>query len=193
MIRKRIKLNCKLCNQEFKVYPYRAKTAEFCSVSHRAMWFSNRQSQKTKEKIRESAIKRGFGTLIKPSVEQRKGHQKGTPSWNKGLKGYLAGEKHYKWKKDRSQVVIGDRSLNDPLQKEWRIKVKRRDGWRCRMFGVNCKGKLEAHHILPWSKFAELRFDIRNGITLCHAHHPRKNEDVAKLSPYFQELVASLD
>lgn len=36
----------------------------------------------------------------------------------------------------------------------------------------------------------KLRYDINNGITLCHAHHPRKRADEAKLSPYFKELVA---
>jgi hypothetical protein len=42
-------------------------------------------------------------------------------------------------------------------------------------------------------EFPELRYEVNNGITLCQHHHPRKKEDVAKLSPYFQNLVASLD
>lgn len=101
------------------------------------------------------------------------------------------GENHWKWIKDRKKVKTGERSLNDPLQKGWRKAVKTRDGWTCKIADENCSGKLEAHHILPWSKFPELRYQINNGITLCHAHHPRKKEDVAKLSPYFQSIVAS--
>jgi hypothetical protein len=84
-------------------------------------------------------------------------------------------------------------SINDPLQKGWRKAVKNRDHWQCRIADENCNGKLEACHILPWSKFPELRYQINNGITLCHFHHPRKREDVEKLSPYFQKLVAPLD
>ncbi len=103
----------------------------------------------------------------------------------------LRGEKHYMWKKDRSEVKVGERSLNDPLQKGWRKAVKNRDGWKCRIADERCDGRLEAHHILPWSEFPDLRYKINNGITLCHFHHPRKKEDVAKLSPYFQSLVAS--
>lgn len=103
------------------------------------------------------------------------------------------GENHWKWKKDRNLVKVGDRSLNDPLQKGWRRAVKDRDGWKCRIADNNCAGRLEAHHILPWKEFPELRNGINNGITLCHHHHPRKKEDVEKLSPYFQELVASLN
>ena len=88
---------------------------------------------------------------------------------------------------------VGDRFLNDPLQKGWRKAVKNRDGWKCRIANNNCFGKLEAHHILPWSEFPELRYEVNNGITLCHAHHPRKRSDVAKLSPYFQDLVAEVN
>ena len=51
------------------------------------------------------------------------------------------------------------------------------------------KGKLEAHHILSWSKFPELRYEVNNGITLCHFHHPRKRNDEMTLSPFFQSLV----
>jgi hypothetical protein len=83
--------------------------------------------------------------------------------------------------------------LNDPLQKGWRQAVKNRDSWKCRIADNNCKGRLEAHHILSWKEYPELRNVVNNGITLCHAHHPRKQEVVAKLSPYFQKLVASTD
>lgn len=57
---------------------------------------------------------------------------------------------------------------------------------------INCKGRLEAHHILSWKDYPELRYDINNGITLCHAHHPRKRDEEAELSPYFQSLVAEM-
>lgn len=114
----------------------------------------------------------------------------------KGLESFIqktSGSNNCRWIEDRSKIKIGDRSLNDPLQKGWRKAVKNRDGWKCRIADENCSGKLEAHHILPWSQFPELRYQVNNGITLCHAHHPRKKEDVAKLSPYFQQLVASSD
>lgn len=45
-------------------------------------------------------------------------------------------------------------------------------------------------HILPWRDFVELRFNTNNGITLCHAHHPRKRSEEARLSPFFQKIVA---
>lgn len=55
----------------------------------------------------------------------------------------------------------------------------------------DCKGRLEAHHILNWMDYPELRYEINNGITLCHAHHPRGRAKEKQLSPFYQELVAS--
>lgn len=105
----------------------------------------------------------------------------------------MSGERNWRWIKDRSKIKTSDRSFNDPNSKIWSRNVKNRDGWKCKIANDTCSGQLEAHHILPWRDYPELRYEINNGITLCHAHHPRKKEDVAKLSPFFQELVASIE
>ena len=99
------------------------------------------------------------------------------------------GEKGYQWIKDRTQLVQSEKKHLDGRYKEWMKSVKDRDNWKCKIADKNCKGKLEAHHILRWSEFPELRYEVNNGITLCHFHHPRKRNDEMKLSPYFQELV----
>ncbi len=136
-------------------------------------------------KSKSSQFKKG--ERPSPTTEFKKGYT----SWNKGNKGFLAGEKHWKWKTDRSKVKIGDRDLNDPLQKQWSRSVKNRDSWKCRISNGECSGKLEAHHILGWKAHPELRYEVNNGITLCHFHHPRKRNDEERLSPYFQQLVAT--
>ena len=105
----------------------------------------------------------------------------------------MSGSNNPRWITNRNEIKIGERSLNDPLQKQWRMSVKNRDGWKCKISNDTCFGRLEAHHILPWRDFPELRYDVNNGITLCQHHHPRKRDEVAKLSPYFQNLVTSLD
>ena len=43
---------------------------------------------------------------------------------------------------------------------------------------------------LSWSEFPGLRYEIYNGITLCHAHHPRRRAEEKRLIPEFQALVA---
>jgi hypothetical protein len=156
-------------------------------------------SEKTKKLMSE--------TQKKNRLSSRTYFKKNAIPWNKnmkmpeefrkkvsiGHKGINSGEKAHQWIKDRSKVKTGDRDLNDPLQKQWRRGVKNRDNWKCKINNQYCKGRLEAHHILPWKDHPELRYDINNGITLCHAHHPRKKDEVAKLSPFFKSLVASLD
>ena len=69
--------------------------------------------------------------------------------------------------------------------------VKKRDNWTCRITDVNCGGRLEAHHILDWQNYPELRYQPNNGITLCVAHHPRGRAKEKLMSPYFMELLAS--
>jgi len=35
----------------------------------------------------------------------------------------------------------------------------------------------------------QLRYNIKNGITLCHFHHPKKRMEEKRLIPFFQGVV----
>jgi len=114
--------------------------------------------------------------------------KKGKPSWNKGLEGFLAGENSPHWIQDRTKLKA-KQIRNDSAYQEWHKQVRTRDSWKCLMKNKDCCGKIEVHHILAWRNFPELRYDINNGITLCHFHHPRKRIEEIRLSPYFQSLL----
>jgi len=131
-----------------------------------------------------------------------KAKQRCTKEWkenlSKKLRGrdiyWARGESHYLYKKDRAKLAKysnGNEYRNSSLHREWSQLVKNRDGWKCKISNNNCFGKVVAHHILPWSKFPELRYEVNNGITLCHFHHPRKRNDEMRLAPIFQELVVT--
>ena len=133
------------------------------------------------EKRRKTALDNNFGKWMvgkKHSLETRKKMSKDRQ-----------GENSPCWIKDRTKLKKQDRR-NDSAYKEWRRQVWLRDNFKCKIANPDCKGRLEAHHILAYAKYPELRYDINNGITLCHFHHPRKREDENKLSPYFKQLVA---
>lgn len=63
------------------------------------------------------------------------------------------------------------RDYNDPVYKDWRLSVYKRDKFTCQMPNCKSKRRLQAHHIRKWSTAASLRFDIDNGITLCRTCH----------------------
>lgn len=133
-----------------------------------------KMSEETKKKISETLKRKG----IEPKV-----------------KFIGRGEKHWAWKKDRTQLCRtskqGERRTS--VYFNWRKQVWIRDNYKCRMHNQDCCGRIEAHHILGFTKYPELRYEINNGITLCQFHHPKKRVDEERLSPYFQELVTQLN
>ena len=94
--------------------------------------------------------------------------RKDKPSWNKGKKGYLSGEKHYNWKGGITPINF---KIRQSLEyKLWREAVFLRDKFTCIWCG-QVGGKLNADHIKPFALFPELRFSIDNGRTLCVSCH----------------------
>lgn len=192
------------------------KRNEAFKEMHRRLQTGKKHSDETKRKM--SLIKKGkklsekhieslkesqnSGKFIKGNNYSKETEfQKSSIPWNRGLTGYTtslkgrkflsrSGKNHFAWKggiKKRGKGL-----LFTPLYREWRMSIFKRDNYKCRIADENCKGCLEAHHILPWRDFTKLRYQINNGITLCHFHHPRKRSEETKLSPYFQELVAEI-
>ncbi|ANS49302.1 hypothetical protein BT246_39560 [Bacillus thuringiensis] len=57
-----------------------------------------------------------------------------------------------------------------PDYRAWRSAVFKRDGYTCQFCG-EVGGTLNAHHIMAYAEFHDLRTDINNGITLCEECH----------------------
>ena len=51
--------------------------------------------------------------------------------------------------------------------KDFRESVFERDGYACVKCGDDKGGNLNAHHLLSFNEYPELRTDINNGVTLC--------------------------
>lgn len=60
--------------------------------------------------------------------------------------------------------------------KKWKLNVLKKDNYKCQICGET--KNLVAHHIEPFSKNINRRYDITNGITLCQKCHKEvhKNE-----------------
>ena len=118
--------------------------------------------------------------------------KKGHKPWHTGTKGILVGEKHPRWIKDRSKLKSYDRDERRSSEyAAWRKVVWLRDNFKCKIDNPDCLGRIEAHHILSWRNYPDLRYQVNNGITLCHFHHPKRRRDEEKLSPYFQKMVTN--
>ena len=75
---------------------------------------------------------------------------------------------HWNWKGGITPENQVGRASSDYMN--WRMSVFERDGFSCACCG-SVGGKLNAHHIVPWSEDKSLRFDVNNGITLCEKCH----------------------
>ena len=64
------------------------------------------------------------------------------------------------------------RDYSDPVYKDFRVKVLRRDKFTCKMCKKKGKkARLQVHHIMKWASASSLRYDVSNGITLCSKCH----------------------
>lgn len=76
------------------------------------------------------------------------------------------GENNPNW---RGGIALKDPDRNRYPAKMWTKQVKDRDGWKCQKCGST--DRLHAHHIKRWCDYPELRYEVSNGITLCHPCH----------------------
>lgn len=60
----------------------------------------------------------------------------------------------------------------------WRKSVFERDDYTCAICGKR-GGELNAHHIKPFAKYPEDRFDVDNGITLCKECHKQVHKEAS--------------
>ncbi|MFW6025509.1 MAG: HNH endonuclease [Candidatus Woesearchaeota archaeon] len=68
-------------------------------------------------------------------------------------------------KKEQRKLERKERNKKD---KEWKEKVKKRDGWCCIVCGE--MKRLSAHHIIP-REIKKTRHILDNGVALCPRHH----------------------
>ena len=140
-------------------------------------FYGKKHSDTTKEKMSVSAIEKFKRMTTKEKYD-----------YFSFIRGKLGIESHH-YVEDRSQLKRHNRR-NDSMYADWRLNVYRRDNYKCKINNKECNGRIEAHHILCWRDYPELRYIINNGITLCQTHHPRVRVEEKRLIPEFQELVS---
>lgn len=155
---------CMFCKKQFAL-KYKCRKPKYCSLSCSA-------------KSRPEVWQKGFKNVDR--------------EYQKQVASQIRGEKHPRWIKDRTLLKDDHKDRGGQLHREWSISVKKRDNWKCKINNNDCNGRIEAHHILSWKDYPELRYIINNGITVCHYHHPRTKIKEKSLVNYFTKLLTKL-
>lgn len=144
-------------------------------------------SKETKEKMRAAALGRDVSHLNWTGKTHTAESRMKISEANR--KRFTSPEAHPRWITDRTKVKTYHNKKADILYKVWSKSVKCRDKWKCQLQSSDCCGKLEAHHIFNWTEYPELRYELSNGITLCHSHHPRGREKEKRFIETYKELI----
>ena len=155
------------------------KTSSTYKIGHKV-------SEEIRKKI--SLSKKGKPSKLKGRPSPLKGRKQPQSVIDKRIS-KIMGKNHPKWIKDRSQIKARLKGRRCHVHKQWSTSVKERDNYICKINNNLCCGKLYSHHILSFKEYPELRYDINNGITLCHYHHPIKRIDEVKHENYFKKLI----
>lgn len=195
-----VRLNCLTCGKEIITYKCKKRYKKFCSLKCRNIdyakrrgvqcgFFGKKHTEAVKIKLKNIAFLQG----------KKPPSRTGAIPWNKGkeclyargdnnvmrrpeMRAYMSnvqkGCRGNNWKGGVSP--LNKRLRNGFLFKQWREEVFKRDKFTCRECGI-MGGVLHPHHILGFSDFPTLRYNIDNGITLCASCHQKKHNKI-KLS-----------
>jgi general stress protein YciG len=94
------------------------------------------------------------------------------------------GEKSHFWKGGKAKIYKYTHITNIKYRL-WREAVFARDKWTCQDCGKQ-GGELNAHHIQKWSEFPELRYVMKNGITVCVKCHKERHKKYYSGNNYAQ-------
>lgn len=160
---------CEQCGKKFTRAPGKNRgNRVFCS---RKCYMKANQLKPTTKKLQYNCDYCGKEmSLWKSRIEYTPRHYCSIECKNKGWALFYSGENAPAYNHNKT---LEDRLLQRKYLEyyEWRKNVYEKDNYTCQCCGNNKGHNLNAHHILNYSEYEELRTDIYNGITLCKDCH----------------------
>lgn len=173
---KRVKVKCSICGIEKEVTPSRKNNYKdfYCSDTCKNKGYSLKYSGKNSKRYNQVEVTCEIcGKIFKRNPYEINKHKHNYCSKEctyKGWTKFYSGANSPFYDKDRTEEErIKNRNIEG--YKEWIIQVYEKDNYTCQCCGDNKGHNLNAHHILNYSEYKELRTDIKNGITLCDKCH----------------------
>ena len=150
---------CRNCGKEFRVHKAQIARQQgiYCSVS------CARSGSPTRKRNRAMCTCKVCGTRFEKHVSEIKR--------NTGTEHFCSSECWYAHNQGKHHILWtgGQDERMNPEGAKWRKAVMKRDKRHCRI--CHAMDRLEAHHILPFGTHRNQRWDVSNGLTLCHACH----------------------
>lgn len=159
-------LVCTNCGQKYKSDTNGHKNKYFCSMKCAAEYKTGKPlTDEHRAALSRAKIGKPILHLHTPEVIAKISKAlAGKPQY------WMRGENHPNYKDGGVGYSERNKDMGRAEYKEWRRLVFVRDDFTCQI--CQDKGKrLHAHHIEQWSKNAELRYEVNNGLTLCVECH----------------------
>lgn len=164
-------ISCENCGKEFFVRPARADTARFCSYKCRSEWRSKNWQGANHPNWHDEPREKSCEQC---GAKYRQGPTEAISSFRKRKfcssecsrigQVHLEGEAHPNYNPDSR------RNNRRGKHGAWARAVISRDKATCQHCGVQGV-ELHAHHIKSFKDHPELRWELSNGLTLCHSCH----------------------
>ncbi|MDN4525288.1 HNH endonuclease [Fictibacillus fluitans] len=180
-LKKRVKLRCEECKNEFYLTPYRAKTAKYCSnnCSYKAISRNAKVKFSKKRKVNCALCNQEF--YKKQSVIKKLNFcSENCMGIYYSESGIFAGSKSGTWQG-------GDINYYGPNWRRQRREARKRDNFTCQDCGINevtLGQELSVHHIIPFRQFNgdwKRANRLSNLVSLCEYPCHRKRHSNKKL------------
>jgi hypothetical protein len=150
---------CRRCVKEFRVHRAQITRQQgiYCSVS------CARSGSPTRKRTRIAYTCKVCGKRFEKHISQIKK--------NVGAEHFCSPECWYAHNQGNRHVLWtgGQDERVNPQGVKWRKAVLKRDKRHCRI--CHSTDRLEVHHVRPFGTHPEQRWEVSNGLTLCHACH----------------------
>jgi hypothetical protein len=164
---------CQKCGKEFRIHQSKQNTCDDCRTYHCAVCgaaFTRSIKEYRKTCSKTCSEKLNGAPILKcqycgKSFKQKHGHP------NK----YCGKECVY-----NALRKLSGQARNGARYKKWRMAVLERDKYMCQRCGA--RERLQVHHIKPWEKHWDLRFEVNNGVVLCADCHTKEHGRI--ISPH---------
>lgn len=172
-----IELKCEGCQQPFRVRPYRAQSARFCSHSCKGKWIASLPHGLNSVAHVAGRTERMKGNKLRRGLRPVNAFETGNVAWNRGLKGiHLSPDTEFKpGPRPHLRAPIGTESTFVDKQGNSRVRVKVADPnkWVLRSIKVwrEHYGPIPKGHVIHHHDRNTMNDDIDNLRCLTRAQH----------------------